>query len=178
MSGSVNRVTLIGNLGKDPEIRNFQNGGKMANMTVATSENWTDKASGEKKSRTEWHRISIFQERLVDVVEKYLKKGAKVYIEGQLETRKYTDQSGQEKYSTEIVLRPFKGELVMLSGDRGDPRSEGDRQFGQPHHGHGPDPDWQQDQRTTSRLPNPGQQRAVGGNPPQRDLPLDDDIPF
>ncbi len=116
MAGSVNKVIIVGNLGKDPEVRSFQNGGRVAHMTVATSESWKDKATGEKKERTEWHRVSIMNENLVGVAERYLKKGAKVYIEGQLETRKWTDKDGQEKYTTEIVLRPFRGELTMLDG--------------------------------------------------------------
>lgn len=116
MAGSVNRVIIVGNLGKDPEVRSFQNGGRVCNLTVATSENWKDKASGERKEKTEWHRIAIFNDRLVEVAEKYLKKGAKVYIEGQLETRKWTDQAGAEKFTTEIVLRQFRGELTMLDG--------------------------------------------------------------
>jgi len=114
MAGSVNKVILVGNVGKDPEIRSFQNGGRVASFSVATSENWKDKATGEKKERTEWHRISVMNDNLVSVVENYVKKGAKVYIEGQLETRKWTDQSGAEKYSTEIVLRPYRGELTLL----------------------------------------------------------------
>jgi single-strand DNA-binding protein len=124
MSGTLNKVTLIGNLGKDPEIRSFPNGGKVANLTLATSESWKDKESGERKERTEWHRISITNEGLVGVVEKYLKKGARVYIEGQLETRKWTDKDGQEKYTTEIVLRPYSGELKMLDARRDEPTPE------------------------------------------------------
>ena len=119
MAGSVNKVILVGNLGRDPEIRSFQNGGRVANLSLATSENWRDKATGERKERTEWHRVAIFNDRLVEVVEKYLKKGSKVYLEGQLETRKWTDQSGQEKYTTEVVLRQFRGELTMLDGRSG-----------------------------------------------------------
>lgn len=114
MAGSVNKVILVGNLGKDPEVRNFQSGDRVANLTLATSENWKDKATGERKERTEWHRVVIYNQPLVNVAEQYLRKGAKVYIEGQLETRKWTDQSGVEKYSTEVVLRPFRGELTML----------------------------------------------------------------
>ncbi len=114
MAGSVNKVILIGNLGRDPEVRNMQSGDKVCNLTVATSENWKDKATGERKERTEWHRVVIFNQPLVGVAEQYLRKGAKVYIEGQLETRKWTDQSGVEKYSTEVVLRPYRGELTML----------------------------------------------------------------
>lgn len=114
MAGSVNKVILVGNLGRDPEIRTFQNGGRVAHLNIATSESWKDKATGERKDRTEWHRVSILNEPLVGVAERFLKKGSKVYIEGQLETRKWTDQSGQEKYSTEVVLRPYRGELTML----------------------------------------------------------------
>ncbi len=118
MSGSVNKVIIVGNLGKDPEVRAFQNGGRVANLTVATSENWKAK-TGERREKTEWHRVAIFNENLVGVAERYLKKGAKVYIEGQLETRKWQDQSGQDRYTTEIVLRPFRGELTMLDGAGG-----------------------------------------------------------
>ena len=114
MAGSVNKVIIVGNLGRDPEIRTFQNGGRVANLTIATSESWKDKATGERKERTEWHRVVIFNENLIGVAERYLKKGAKVFIEGQLETRKWQDQSGQDKYSTEVVLRPYRGELTML----------------------------------------------------------------
>jgi single-strand DNA-binding protein len=113
MAGSVNKVILIGNLGKDPEIRTFPNGGRVANFSIATSESWKDKATGEKKERTEWHRVAVLNDALVKVVQDYLKKGAKVYIEGQLETRKY-EKDGREMYTTEIVLRPFHGELTML----------------------------------------------------------------
>jgi single-strand DNA-binding protein len=119
MAGSVNKVILIGNLGRDPEVRTFNNGGKVCNLSIATSESWRDKATGERKDKTEWHRVSIYNERLADVAEKYLKKGAKVYIEGQLETRKYTDKDGVEKYTTEVVLRQFRGELTMLDGRGG-----------------------------------------------------------
>lgn len=127
MSGSVNKVILIGNLGRDPEVRTFQNGGKVCNLNLATSETWKDKNSGERKERTEWHSIAIFSEPLAKVAEQYLRKGSKVYIEGQLETRKWQDQSGQDRYSTEVVLRPFKSALTILDGKRGD-QSEGGRQ--------------------------------------------------
>lgn len=119
MAGSVNKVILIGNLGRDPEIRTFQNGGRVAQLSVATSESWRDKTSGERKERTEWHRVVVFNENLVKLCENYLRKGSKVYVEGQIETRKWQDQSGQEKYSTEIVLRPFRGEITMLDGRSG-----------------------------------------------------------
>ncbi len=124
MAGSVNKVILIGNLGRDPEIRTFQNGGRVANLSIATSESWRDKTTQERKERTEWHRVVIFNDGLVKIAEQYLKKGAKVYIEGQLETRKWTDNSGQEKYSTEVVLRPFRSTLTMLDGRGGGGRSD------------------------------------------------------
>jgi single-strand DNA-binding protein len=119
MAGSVNKVILIGNLGRDPEIRTTQDGTRVANLSLATSESWKDKTSGERRERTEWHRVVIFNDRLVDVVERFLKKGAKIYIEGQLQTRKWTDQSGQEKYTTEIVLQRYRGELTMLDSRGG-----------------------------------------------------------
>ena len=119
MAGSVNKVILVGNLGKDPEIRRTQDGRPIANLSVATSENWRDKATGERKEKTEWHRVVIFNEGLCKVAEQYLKKGAKVYIEGQLQTRKWTDQSGVEKYSTEVVLQGFNSNLTMLDGRSG-----------------------------------------------------------
>lgn len=119
MAGSVNKVILVGNLGKDPEVRAFQNGGRVAHLTVATSESWKDKGSGERKERTEWHRVAIMNDNLVTVAERYLKKGSKVYLEGKLETRKWTDKDGQDRYTTEVVLRNFGGELVMLDGKGG-----------------------------------------------------------
>jgi len=157
MAGSINKVILVGNLGRDPEIRSFQNGGRVANLSIATSETWRDKASGERKERTEWHRVVIFNDKLVEVAEKYLKKGAKLYIEGQLETRKWADQSGQERYTTEIVLRPFRGELTMLDG-RG-PGAGGE--FGED--------EGARSYAAASAGPSRGAPR--GG-------PLDDDIPF
>lgn len=116
MAGSVNKVILIGNLGRDPEVRSFQNGGKVVNLRIATSESWRDKATGERKERTEWHSVAIFSEPLGRIAEQYLKKGSTVYIEGQLETRKWQDQSGADRYSTEVVLRPFSGNLTLLGG--------------------------------------------------------------
>ena len=116
MAGSVNKVILVGNLGRDPEVRSLQNGGKVANLSLATSESWRDRQSGERRERTEWHRVVIFNENLIDVAEKFLRKGSKIYIEGALQTRKWTDQSGTEKYSTEVVLQRFRGELQMLDG--------------------------------------------------------------
>ena len=112
--GSVNKVILLGNLGRDPEVRNFPNGGKVANFSIATSENWKDRNTGERRERTEWHNVSITNEALVRVAEQYLKKGSKVYVEGQLETRKWQDQAGNDRYTTEVVLRPYRGELTML----------------------------------------------------------------
>ncbi|MDP3960127.1 MAG: single-stranded DNA-binding protein [Pseudorhodobacter sp.] len=116
MAGSVNKVILVGNLGRDPEVRSFTNGGKVVNLRIATSETWRDKASGERKERTEWHSVAIFNENLGKIAEQYLRKGSTVYIEGQLETRKWQDQSGADKYTTEIVLRQFRGELTLLGG--------------------------------------------------------------
>lgn len=154
MAGSVNRVILVANLGKDPEVRNTQDGSKIVNLTVATSETWNDRASGERKEKTEWHRVVIFNDRIGEVAERYLKKGAKVYIEGALQTRKWTDQSGVEKYSTEVVIGRFNGSLVML-----DSRSGGDA----PAQG-----------RAEPRAAVPTQRAAA---PPVRD-DLSDEIPF
>ncbi|WP_386626695.1 single-stranded DNA-binding protein [Sulfitobacter geojensis] len=119
MAGSVNKVILIGNLGRDPEVRSFQNGGKVCNLRIATSETWKDRNTGERREKTEWHSVAIFQEGLVRIAEQYLKKGSKVYIEGQLQTRKWQDQSGADKYSTEVVLQGFGGTLTMLDGRDG-----------------------------------------------------------
>ena len=119
MAGSLNKVMLIGNLGADPEIRSFQNGGKVANLRIATSETWKDRNTGERQERTEWHSVAIFSEGLVGVVERFLRKGSKVYIEGQLQTRKWQDQSGNDRYSTEVVLRGMNGTLTMLDGAQG-----------------------------------------------------------
>lgn len=140
MAGSVNKVILIGNLGRDPEVRAMQSGARVANLSIATGESWKDKNTGERREKTEWHRVVIFNDGLVNICEKYLRKGSKVYIEGQIETRKWTDQSGVEKYTTEIVLRPFRGELTMLDsrnsdgggfGDSSQPMSAGGNQGGQ-----------------------------------------------
>ncbi|HKY18407.1 MAG TPA: single-stranded DNA-binding protein [Rhizomicrobium sp.] len=119
MAGSVNKVILVGNLGKDPEVRRMTSGDPVVNLSIATSESWRDKASGERKEKTEWHRVVIFNKNLADVAEKYLRKGSKVYVEGQLQTRKWTDKDGAEKYSTEVVLQNFRGELTMLDGKSG-----------------------------------------------------------
>jgi single-strand DNA-binding protein len=126
---SVNKIILVGNLGKDPEIRSMNSGDRIANLTVATSETWRDKASGERKEKTEWHRVVIFNDNLVKVAENFLRKGSKVYLEGSLQTRKWTDQTGVEKFSTEIVLQKFRGELVMLDGKAG---GEGVAEPGEP----------------------------------------------
>lgn len=119
MAGSVNKVILVGNLGNDPEVRSFQNGGRVANLSVATSESWKDRESGERREKTQWHRVVVTTDGLVGICERFLRKGSKVYIEGQLETRKYTDNSGTEKYTTEVVLRPFNSTLTMLDGRSG-----------------------------------------------------------
>jgi len=119
VAGSVNKVILVGNLGRDPEVRSTQDGLKIVNLSLATSESWRDKNSGERREKTEWHRVVIFNERLAEVAEKFLKKGSKIYVEGSLQTRKWTDQSGQERYSTEVVLQRFRGELTMLDGKGG-----------------------------------------------------------
>ena len=128
MAGSVNKVILIGNLGRDPEVRSFPNGGKVCNLRIATSENWKDRNTGERREKTEWHSVAIFSEPLVRVAEQYLRKGSKIYIEGQLETRKWQDQSGADRYSTEVVLRPYTSTLTMLDG-RGD-NAGGDGGYG------------------------------------------------
>ncbi len=164
MAGSVNKVILVGNLGNDPEVRTFQNGGKVCNLSVATSERWKDRNTGENRERTEWHRVAIFAEPLVRIAEQYLKKGSKVYLEGQLETRKWQDQSGQDKYSTEVVLRPYKGELTLL-----DSRSDGGG--GGSSYGGGGGGSMGYDERGGS-----GGGSSGGGPAPSRDL--DDEIPF
>lgn len=166
MAGSVNKVILVGNLGKDPEIRRTQDGRPIANLSIATSETWRDKGTGERKEKTEWHRVVIFNEGLCKVAEQYLKKGAKVYIEGQLQTRKWTDQSGVEKYSTEVVLQGFNSSLTMLDG-RGGGAGGGGGSFGSDDQGgdfggSGP----------SSSAPR----RAVAAG--SRNSDMDDDIPF
>jgi single-strand DNA-binding protein len=164
MAGSVNKVILIGNLGRDPEVRHAQDGSKIVNLNLATSESWKDKNSGERKEKTEWHRVVVFNDRVADIAERYLKKGSKVYIEGALQTRKWTDKDGAEKYSTEVVISRFKGELTLLDG-RGEggggsfdagPQSESD--YGSP--------------RQSAKAPA----GAGGGWEPPADL--DDEIPF
>ena len=126
MAGSVNKVILIGNLGRDPEVRTFQNGGKVCNFSLATSESWKDNNTGERQERTSWHNIAIFNDRLAEIAEQYLKKGSQIYVEGQLETRKWQDQAGNDRYTTEVVLRRYRGELTMLGGRNDDlPRESG-----------------------------------------------------
>ena len=163
MAGSVNKVILVGNLGNEPEVRNLPNGGKVVNLSVATSEQWRDKNSGERKERTEWHRVVIFSEGLVRVAEQYLHKGSKVYIEGQLQTRKWQDQSGADKYSTEIVLQGFNSTLTMLDGrpDGGEGQSTG---FSGPRESAGAS-------RPEGRRPAPSAPAFQSGG-------MDDDIPF
>jgi single-strand DNA-binding protein len=164
MAGSVNKVTLVGNLGRDPEVRYTQDGSKIVHLAIATSERWRDRNSGENRERTEWHRVVIFNERLGEVAEKYLSKGRSVYLEGQLQTRKWQDQSGQERFTTEVVLQRFRGELVLLGG-----RDEGaalpdERDAG----------DWGRTPSEPAR--NPGGGRRQGG--PENFDDLDDEIPF
>ena len=161
MAGSVNKVILVGNLGKDPEIRTLNSGDRVANLRIATSETWRDRASGERKEKTEWHQVVIFNENIVKVAENYLRKGSTVYIEGALQTRKWTDQQGVEKYSTEIVLQKFRGELTMIGG-RGDGASAGGGDdYGQ----------------SSGFQPSGG--RAQGSGPLQSfSADLDDEIPF
>jgi single-strand DNA-binding protein len=170
MAGSVNKVILIGNLGRDPELRSTQDGVRIANLTIATSESWRDRVSGERKERTEWHRVVIFNERLAEIAEKYLKKGSKVYLEGALQTRKWTDNSGQDRYTTEVVLQRYRGELTMLDGAGG---ARGGGAGGPPmdadfDEGYGGEP---APARSTPAAPG----RAAARKPVND---LDDDIPF
>ncbi|MBM1817223.1 single-stranded DNA-binding protein [Pseudosulfitobacter pseudonitzschiae] len=167
MAGSVNKVILIGNLGRDPEVRSFQNGGKVCNLRIATSETWKDRNTGERKERTEWHSVAIFQEGLVRVAEQYLKKGSKVYIEGQLQTRKWQDQSGQDRYSTEVVLQGFGGTLTMLDGPSGGGGGGGGNYGGGGGYDSGPSDD---------RYGGPSS--GGGNNAPTPSRDLDDEIPF
>ena len=171
MAGSVNKVILVGNLGKDPEVRNTQAGGKIVNLTVATSESWKDRNTGERNERTEWHRVVIFNERLGEVAERYLRKGSKVYIEGALQTRKWTDQAGQEKYTTEIVISQFRGELTLLdrAGEGGGASAGG----GSSSSGGG-------SYRPEPRSSSSGGGAAKGGwdAGPGRGGDIDDEIPF
>ena len=164
MAGSLNKVILIGNLGKDPEVRRLGSGDPVVNLSVATSENWRDKASGERKEKTEWHRVVIFNEQIAKVAEQYLKKGMKVYVEGQLQTRKWTDNSGVEKYSTEVVLQKYRGELQMLDG-KGESRGGdygGDSYDQTPSYGGG----------------GGGRKKVAEGARENFSADLDDEIPF
>jgi single-strand DNA-binding protein len=172
MAGSVNKVILVGNLGRDPELRSTQDGTRIANLNLATSESWRDRVSGERKERTEWHRVVIFNERLVELAEKYLRKGSKIYIEGALQTRKWTDNAGVEKYSTEIVLTRFKGELTMLDGARDGARGgagTGDPGYDEDFSGGGG--------YNTARATAPAG-GGMGGPGRARNDDLDDEIPF
>ncbi len=168
MAGSVNKVILVGNLGRDPEVKSMQDGRSMVNMSIATSDTWRDRQSGERKERTEWHRVVIFNEKLAEVAQKFIKKGSKIYVEGQLSTRKWTDQSGQERYTTEVVIPRFGGALTMLDG-----RSGGEGGGGGP--GGGMD-----DDMGGSAPPSSGAGGGGGGRPAARGskAELDDDIPF
>lgn len=168
VAGSVNKVILIGNLGRDPEVRTFQSGDKVVNFSVATSETWKDKMTGERKEKTEWHNVSVLNKGLVHVCENYLKKGSKVYIEGQLETRKWTDQSGQERYTTEVVLRPYRGELTMLDG-----RSGGAAGGGFQDNNYGGGGDFQ-----SGGAPSYGGGQAQSAAAPAPVDDMDDEIPF
>jgi single-strand DNA-binding protein len=167
MAGSVNKVILVGNMGKDPEVRTTQDGTKIVNLTLATSETWNDRASGERKERTEWHRVVIFNDRVADVAERFLKKGAKIYVEGSLQTRKWTDQSGQERYTTEVVIGRFNGQLTML--DSRDSAEGGAGEGG----GYRSD---------RAAPPRAAAGAARGGGTPSWEAPkggdLDDEIPF
>lgn len=152
MAGSINKVILIGNLGKDPEVRNSSDGTKIVNLVIATNESWKDKNSGDRREKTEWHRAVIFNDKLADIAEKYLKKGARLYIEGQLQTRKWNDQNGQERYTTEIVLNKYRGELTLLDG-----RQNANSDFGQD---------------------NDFGSSNTSGSAPDNSIDFDDDIPF
>ena len=167
MAGSVNKVIIIGNLGRDPEVRSFQNGGKVCNLRIATSETWKDRSTGERKERTEWHSVAIFQEGLVRIAEQYLRKGSKVYVEGKLQTRKWQDQSGQDRYSTEVVLQGFDGVLTMLDGRSGGGDGGGSSGGGYDQGGGGYGGGYDQ---------GGGGGGNQGGPAPSRDM--DDEIPF
>lgn len=175
MAGSVNKVILVGNLGRDPEVRTFQNGGKVCNLRIATSETWKDKQSGERKERTEWHSVAIFNEALAGVAERYLKKGSKVYIEGKLQTRKWQDQSGADRYTTEVVLQGFDGNLTMLDSPSGSGGggAGGGGSYGGPSGGdYGGDYGGGYDSGPSQG----GGGGGGGGRAPSRDI--DDEIPF
>ncbi len=169
MAGSVNKVILVGNVGKDPEVRNGQDGSKIVSFTLATSETWNDRASGERKERTEWHRVVVFNDRIGEVVEKYVRKGSKLYVEGALQTRKWTDQSGQEKYTTEVVLGRFRGELTMLDSRNSGGGGGGDMGGGGEGGGYQRSAPRQQPARAPAG--GPAWEAPRGGD-------LDDEIPF
>lgn len=164
MAGSVNKVILVGNLGRDPEVRSMQDGSPVVNLSIATSESWRDKNTGERRDKTEWHRVVIFNENLAKVAQNYLKKGSKVYLEGQLQTRKWTDQSGQDKYSTEVVLQRYRGELTMLDGRGDNAGAGGGFNDGQSRYGGG---------QNQSGNQGGGYAAPAGGA-----ADLDDEIPF
>ena len=168
MAGSVNKVILVGNVGNDPEIRTFGNGGKVANFSIATSEYWRDKQSGERKEKTEWHRVAVFNDGLVGVIERYVKKGSKLYIEGALQTRKWTDRDGNDKYTTEVVLQGFNGNLTMLDG-----RNDGGARSGG---GYNQDRGGNMDQGGNNQ--GGGQRSASAMEGPKENFDLDDEIPF
>ena len=178
MAGSVNKVIIIGNLGRDPEVRSFQNGGKVVNLRIATSETWRDRNSGERKERTEWHSVAIFNEALAKIAEQYLRKGSTVYIEGALETRKWQDQSGQDRYTTEIVLRPYNGNLTLLGG-RGEGGGGGGASGGGDYGGYD---DYQGGGASSSGGGSGGGYsgggRSGGGAPAGGRSDMDDEIPF
>jgi single-strand DNA-binding protein len=184
MAGSVNKVILVGNLGKDPEVRSTQDGSKIVNLTLATSESWTDRASGERKEKTEWHRVVIFNDRTADVAERFLKKGAKVYVEGSLQTRKWTDQGGQERYTTEVVIGRFNGALTMLDGRAGGSEGgsgySGGSEGGSPGGGGGYAARERAPAAAAPARSGGGARSGAGG--PSWDAPkggdLDDEIPF
>jgi single-strand DNA-binding protein len=183
MAGSVNKVILVGNLGRDPESRSFQNGGKVVNLRIATSESWKDRNSGERKEKTEWHSVAIFSEGLANVAERYLRKGSKVYLEGQLQTRKWQDQQGNDKYSTEIVLQGFDAKLVMLDGPGGGQGGGGGGSRGGDDWGGGDDFAGQSSSRGGGNF-NSGGGRSGGGGGQGGGFgggfgdDLDDDVPF
>ncbi|ARW17860.1 single-stranded DNA-binding protein [Komagataeibacter europaeus] len=178
MAGSVNKVILVGNLGKDPEVRTSQSGAKIVSLTLATSDTWNDRASGERRERTEWHRVVIFNERIGDVAERFLRKGRKVYLEGSLQTRKWTDQSGQDRYTTEVVVDRFRGDLVLLDSNRGGDAGGGDDMGGGYGGGGGgySAPARQQPQR--NERPATGGGGGGGWDAPAGGSDLDDEIPF
>ncbi|MBE7620265.1 single-stranded DNA-binding protein [Gluconacetobacter entanii] len=178
MAGSVNKVILIGNLGKDPEIRNSQSGAKIVSLTVATSESWNDRASGERRERTEWHRVVIFNERIGDVAERFLRKGRKVYLEGTLQTRKWTDQSGMERYTTEVVIDRFRGELVLLDSNRGGEGGEGGGYGGGNGGGYGGGGGGGSSRPAQQPRSAPPAGGGGGWDAPSGGSDLDDEIPF